>query len=178
MANKHVGGSGKDWTVFLTGYTLNQVSNYDPSAASTTSMTNAPTASTTSQSKSGKSGSSAGGIAAGVIVAVLVVSAIFGGVFFYFRRKRQQENEVEEIKSQNAVKDMSFGSSGSSGKPPIGNQDRPSMWAPDARMDSGTAQQRVSTGSIADNQDFSRRILQVCLLPSARPMADFVGAKP
>src|SRR4051794_2428364 len=84
------GGSAKDWTVFLTGYSLNAVANFDPTAASSSSITNGPTATPTNSGKSSKSGSSAGGIAAGVIVAVLVVAAIFGGVLFYFRRKRQQ----------------------------------------------------------------------------------------
>jgi cell wall integrity and stress response component len=117
-----------------------------------------PTSSST-HSSSGKSSSSAGGIAAGVIVAVLVVSAIFGGVFFYFRRRRQQESEAEGFKPQKDMKDISFGSSPASAMPI--NQDRPQMWAPDSRMDSGTATHRMSSGSIADNQDFSRRILQV-----------------
>jgi cell wall integrity and stress response component len=156
------GGSGKDWTVFLTGYSLNSVANFDPSASSSSTITNGPTASATSTGKSGKSGSSAGGIAAGVIVAVLVVAAIFGGVLFYFRRKREQDNEIEEI---HAKKDMSFASAASSGPSAAaqaGSGDRPGMWAPDSRMDSGTTQQRMSTGSIADNQDFSRRILEVC----------------
>jgi len=154
-------------TVFLTGFTLNSVPNYDPSAASSSSITNKPTASASPTGKSGKSSSSAGGIAAGVIVAVLVVAAIFGGVLFYFRRKRQEEAEVDEI---HAKKDMSFagGASGAQAAAAAnaGSGERPGMWAPDSRMDSGTAQQRMSSGSIADNQDFSRRILQV------RPLLD------
>jgi len=63
------------------------------------------------------------------------------------------------------MKDMSFGSAPSGPAAPAAaaekSGDRPGMWAPDSRMDSGTAQQRMSTGSIADNQDFSRRILEV-----------------
>jgi cell wall integrity and stress response component len=168
--------------VFLTGYTLNSVANYDPSAASSSSITHGPTASAMTSSKPGKSSSSAGGIAAGVIVAVLVVAAIFGGVLFYFRRKRAQEDGVEEIRDQ---KDMSFGGAGGRSAVPVpapaqqaGSGDRPGMWAPDSRMDSGTAAQRVSTGSIADNQDFSRRILQVCVLIVSKAVADGVGAKP
>jgi hypothetical protein len=160
--------------VFLTGFTLNAVANYNPAAASSSTITNGPTASATSSGKSGKSGSSAGGIAAGVIVAVLVVCAIFGGVLFYFRRKRQQEEGVQEIGGDHKdLKDMSFGST-VGGK----EQPRPSMWAPDERMDSGTAQHRVSTGSIADNQDFSRRILQVCSSSACETGADGIGAKP
>jgi hypothetical protein len=141
-------------------------------------MTNRPTTSASAAAKPGKSGASAGGIAAGVIVAVLVVAAIFGGVLFYFRRKRQQENEVEEI---HAKKDMSFASATTRAPAAAANAasgDRPGMWAPDSRMDSGTAQQRVSTGSIADNQDFSRRILQVCPLLDSGTVADSLGAKP
>jgi hypothetical protein len=116
---------------------------------------------------------------------VLVVAAIFGGVLFYFRRKRAQEDGIQEIGTRNDVKDMngmSFGSaaSGSAAAAAAAEKggDRPSMWAPDSRMDSGTAQQRMSTGSIADNQDFSRRILQVCGLVVSRTIADCAGAKP
>jgi hypothetical protein len=109
---------------------------------------------------------------------VLVVAAIFGGVLFYFRRKRQQENEVQEIHARN---DMSFASA-TSGRPAAAanaaSGERPGMWAPDSRMDSGTAQQRVSTGSIADNQDFSRRILEVCPLLDSGTVADSSGPKP
>jgi len=42
-----------------------------------------------------------------------------------------------------------------------GNDTRPSMWAPDNRLDGTTGGNRTSVGSIADNQDYSRKILQV-----------------
>jgi len=149
-------GSGSDINVYLTGYSLNAVPNYDPSSAKTSSLSNVATASANvSPSSAPKSSSNTGGIVAGVIVAIVVVAAIFGGVFFYFRRRRQHQ-EIDDLKHQTSV--SAFVSGGEAA--PV-SENRPQMWAPDTRLDGSTANQRLSSGSIADNQDYSRRILQV-----------------
>jgi cell wall integrity and stress response component len=99
------------------------------------------------------SGSSAGGppkgaIAAGAIVGVAVVGAIAGGLFFFLRHRRRAR---EEELNQNAEN-------------PFRNHNLPSSAASmsDSRLEpSVMMQRRQSDGSIADNQDYSRRILQV-----------------
>jgi cell wall integrity and stress response component len=90
------------------------------------------------------------GIVVGVIVAIVILGALIGAGFIFVRRR--QKREVTEIKKQNDVQTFV--------KP---DQSRPQMWAPDQRLDNEAPGRRISNGSIADNQDFSRRILQVCL---------------
>jgi len=119
------------------------------------------TASNTPSSGSGggSSGPSTAGIAAGVVVGIIAIAAIAGGVWFYLRAKRRHEVE-EEYKRQAAVSAFING-----GKP--GSSAGSS---PDSRLDPAIiTQRRMSDGSIADNQDYSRRILKVwkthsCLL--------------
>lgn len=98
----------------------------------------------------GGGGTNVGGIVAGVVVAVVVVAAAIGGVFFWMRRKRNQE--IEEAYRRNASVNNFLG------KPP-GSSGGNSIT--DARLDPVMAQRRMSDGSIADNQDYSRRILRV-----------------
>lgn len=93
------------------------------------------------------------GIIAGVVVGVVVVAACFGGLFFWMRQKRNRE--IEEEHRRNAAVNAFMG-----GKPP-GSSGGYSMEA-DTRLDPVMAQRRLSSGSIADNQDYSRRILRVC----------------
>jgi cell wall integrity and stress response component len=90
------------------------------------------------------------GIAAGVVVGVVVIAALIGGGFFYLRRKRNRE--IEEEYRRNAAVNAFIG------KPP-GSSGGGSMT--DSRMDPVMAHRRMSDGSIADNQDYSRRILRV-----------------
>jgi cell wall integrity and stress response component len=47
----------------------------------------------------------------------------------------------------------------SNGKPPTSSSGGASF---DTRLDPVMAQRRMSDGSIADNEDYSRRILKVC----------------
>ena len=90
------------------------------------------------------------GIAAGVVVGVVAVSAIAGGVLFYVR-KRKRRNLEEEYK-QNAA------GSYNTLKPATSSAGSTS----DSRLEpSVMMQRRQSDGSIADNQDYSRRILKV-----------------
>lgn len=102
-------------------------------------------------SSSSSSGPSTAGIAAGVVVGVIAIAAIAGGIWFYMRAKRRREVE-EEYKRQAAVTAFVSG-----GKP------RSSAGSShDMRLDPVImTQRRMSDGSIADNQDYSRRILKV-----------------
>ncbi|KKY33527.1 putative wsc domain containing protein [Diaporthe ampelina] len=99
-----------------------------------------------------KSSTPMGGIIAGVVVGVVVLGAAFGGLWFYMRQKRNRE--IEEEHRRNAAVNAFMG-----GKPP-GSSGGYSMET-DTRLDPVMAQRRMSSGSIADNQDYSRRILRV-----------------
>ncbi|KAJ5779603.1 Carbohydrate-binding WSC subgroup [Penicillium paradoxum] len=82
-------------------------------------------------------------IAAGVVVGVVGFAALCGAIFFWWRSKRNKTNP---------------------GSAPVGGYGRdsgpPSM--SDSRFDGDfMAQRRQSNGSIDDDHDFSRRILQV-----------------
>ncbi|EFQ27473.1 transmembrane alpha-helix domain-containing protein [Colletotrichum graminicola] len=108
-----------------------------------------PTPTETSDSKKG--GSNTAGIAAGVVVGVVVIAAIVGAVFFFIRRRRNAE--IEEEHRRNAAVNAFIGGS----KPPSSS----GMSMSDSRMDPTLAHRRMSDGSIADNQDYSRKILRV-----------------
>ncbi|KAH0401446.1 hypothetical protein KCU89_g4153, partial [Aureobasidium melanogenum] len=116
-------------------------------------ITQVPTSTGTSSAdseKSHKGGSNTAGIAAGVVVGIVVVAALFGAAFFFWRRKQRRETETGHQQlndySSSAQKPMAF---------------RPAP-GPDSRIDpDAMASRRMSDGSIADNEDYSRRILKV-----------------
>ena len=98
------------------------------------------------------SGSNKAGIAAGVVVGIVALSAIAGGIFFFLRNRKRRA--VEEEYRRNVAGD--YGA-----QPPTSSAGSVS----DARLEpSVMMQRRQSDGSIADNQDYSRRILQVFVL--------------
>jgi cell wall integrity and stress response component len=99
---------------------------------------------------SSKKSSSTIGIVVGVIVGIVIVGALAGAGFIILRRRQRQE--MEDFKKQNDVSTFVGGKV---------DQSRPQMWAPDSRLENDSSGRRVSNGSIADNQDYSRRILQV-----------------
>ncbi|KAM5345691.1 hypothetical protein ACJ41O_011552 [Fusarium nematophilum] len=99
-----------------------------------------------------KDGPNVAAIAAGSVVGVVVVAAIIGGAVFFVRRKRNAE--IEEEHRRNAAVNAFINGS----KPP-GSSGSISMT--DSRLDPVMAHRRLSDGSIADNQDYSRRILRV-----------------
>lgn len=103
--------------------------------------------------KSKKSGPNVAGIAAGVVVGVVVAAAAIGGLFFWLRRKRNAE--IEEDHRRNAAVNAFISGS----KPPSAAGGSISM--SDTRLDPGLSHRRLSDGSIADNEDYSRRILRV-----------------
>lgn len=92
------------------------------------------------------------GIAVGVVVGVVAAAAIIGGVFFWLRRKRNAE--IEEDHRRNAAVNAFISGS----KPPSTSG---GLSMTDARLDPVLAHRRLSDGSIADNEDYSRRILRV-----------------
>ncbi|KAI1082426.1 hypothetical protein F5B20DRAFT_502668 [Whalleya microplaca] len=118
--------------------------------ASTSDQIETITASSDPNGGSG-GGTNTTGIAVGVVVGVVVVGGILGGVFFWMRRKRNAE--IEEEHRRNAAVNAFI----SGGKPP-GSSGGLSM--SDSRLDP-VMNRRMSDGSIADNQDYSRRILRV-----------------
>lgn len=87
-----------------------------------------------------------------MVVSVVVVAAIIGAVFFVLRRRRNKEIE-EEHRRNAAVNSFINGA-----KPPSSSG---GFSITDSRLDPVMAQRRVSNGSIADDQDYSRRILRV-----------------
>ncbi|KAL3426239.1 Cell wall integrity and stress response component 1 [Phlyctema vagabunda] len=96
------------------------------------------------------SGPSKAGIAAGVVVGVLGVLGIVAGIFVFMRSRKRRA--IEEEHRRNAAVSSFVG------KPPTSSNGSFS----DTRLDPAVmAQRRMSDGSIADNQDYSRRILKV-----------------
>lgn len=167
--DKEACGSLEDdiFSIFNTGVEV-AVDSMDPVSSSTTaasstdaSETTAPetaaatttTSEPTETSGSGKKGgSNTAAIAAGTVVGVVVIAAIIGAAVFFVRRRRNAE--IEEEHRRNAAVNAFINGS----KPP-GSSGSISMT--DSRLDPVMAHRRLSDGSIADNQDYSRRILRV-----------------
>jgi cell wall integrity and stress response component len=125
----------------------------------------------TSQSSSG--GPSKAGIAAGVVAGVLAICAAVGGLFFFLRARKR--NSVEEAYRRNAAINQ-FVQGG-------GKQTSEGSSVNDSRLDpSIMVQRRMSDGSIADNQDYSRRILKVryrvCGITELQSLICSTGRKP
>ena len=97
--------------------------------------------------KGGGGGSNTAGIVAGVVVGGVGLIAIIGAVFFVLRYKKRKaiEDEYRRNAMLNNYPKTALSSTGS-----------------DSRFDGVfMAERRQSNGSIDDDQDFSRRILQV-----------------
>ncbi|CAF9920257.1 MAG: hypothetical protein HETSPECPRED_004212 [Heterodermia speciosa] len=94
-------------------------------------------------------GANTAGIAAGVVVGVAVICGIAGGLFFFLRRRKQRAEQADHSRHH---------------ENPFNTNNLPSSAASmsDSRLEpSVMMQRRQSDGSIADNQDYSRRILTV-----------------
>jgi cell wall integrity and stress response component len=156
------GGKNLLWVV-LTGNTRNQVDYFQPSSSSSSSMP--PKTSSTMATSTAVASATASpvtappqddkpntvAIAVGVVVGILALAAILFGVWFLLRRKRQQQ--AEEDYRRNAANVNSFVGSGKL------HTSNSSM--NDSRLDPSFMDRRQSNGSIADNEDYSRRILKV-----------------
>ena len=106
----------------------------------------------------GDSGPNVAGIAAGVVVGVVAVAGLGIGLFFFMRHRKRKAAE-EEYKRTQVTDFMRHGGTSASsgeGKPPNTGYSNMS----DSRLDP-EANKRNSSGSIADNQDYSRRVLRV-----------------
>lgn len=121
---------------------------------SATSAASATSSADSDDKKEHKSKSNTAGIAAGVVVGVVVIAAIAGGVYFYMRNRRRKQIEEEYSKRSQAQGPGIPASRGMSV--------RSNHAGPDARLDpEAMVNRRLSDGSIADEQDYSRRILKV-----------------
>jgi cell wall integrity and stress response component len=153
------------WTVYNTGLVA-RVADSDPSvvkpsssassSAAATSAAQATSSASASPSQSAPPSSGGGGntvgIAVGVVVGVVVLLGIAGVVFFIFRRRRNAE--IEDEHRRNAAVNAFI----NGGKAP---STAGSLSINDQRLDPVMANRRASSGSIDDNQDYSRRILRV-----------------
>jgi cell wall integrity and stress response component len=157
-------GGDNYWLVVLTGLTKNKIANLDP--ASVTGTNGSPTTKTSTSSLGAStvvvtathapgatnspspSKPNTVGIAVGVVVGVVAIAGLIIGVLFFLRQRRRREVE-DEYKRQASVNQFVSG----------GHKSNSSM--NDSRLDPELVR-RDSTGSIADNQDYSRRILKVC----------------
>lgn len=161
------GGIGGYFQLYLSGLTGNVEIAPDPSSSASASLTATkstaavvtmtvpptsalPASSTSSAAKAGKSSSpSKVGIAVGVVVGVIALAGIIGAVVLFMKRRRNRE--IEEEHRRNAA---------------IGSAKSDKSSVTDQRLDPSIySHRRQSIGSIADERDFSRRILQVCDTP-------------
>jgi cell wall integrity and stress response component len=179
-------GGASTFSVYLTGYD-NSVGTAagSGSGSSSSSVTSAPAASsapgstTVSQAPSvitkagetivitasgqaeatnqpsgggGSGGGSKVGIAVGIVVGVVVLFALIGGGIFFIRHRKRKAVE-EEYRRNQAINSFVTSDKPASKGGSISDQ----------RLDPSILHhRRQSDGSIADEMDFSRRILQVC----------------
>lgn len=99
-----------------------------------------------------KKGPNVAGIAAGVVVGLVALAAAAGILFFFLRNRKRKQIEAEHRNSL-GTKSSWWGQKPSSGTNSLSD----SRLEPSVMM-----QRRQSDVSIADNQDYSRRILKVC----------------
>ena len=173
FTNMWLGGGEDAWSVQLDGISYDVENSPDTGSSNSGSGTKGATSSgtttaspsvitqagqtivvtATSSSKSNSSGGpSKTGIAVGVVVGVVAICAIVGGLFFFLRARKRKS--VEEAYRRNAAIN-SFVQGGGVKSASEGS-------VADSRLDpSLMVQRRMSDGSIADNQDYSRRILKV-----------------
>ena len=107
----------------------------------------------------GSSGPNKTAIAVGVVVGVFALAAIIGGALLWLRHRRKAESDAE---NRHGPVNPFVGPGERSEKPPS-----TAVSIADSRLDpSAMFARRQSNSSIADNQDYSRRILKVQYLTS------------
>ncbi|KAK4203421.1 hypothetical protein QBC40DRAFT_167075 [Triangularia verruculosa] len=167
---EHACGGKNYFSVYNTGKTLDvdyaedSGPTGDKHKTSTTSTTSAPTQVVTlppsvvtktpppTDEEEKKGGKNVAGIVAGVVVGVIAAAGLGIGAYMYLRRKRNKE--IEEEHRRNAAVSAFIGN-------PPGSSRGSGISGADSRMDPVMAQRRMSDGSIADNEDYSRKILRV-----------------
>ncbi|RFU26197.1 hypothetical protein B7463_g10140, partial [Scytalidium lignicola] len=128
---------------------------YTVTIGASTVVVTAPPSGTSTPSGSGGGGGGGpnkGAIAAGAVVGVLAVAGLVGGIFFFMRNRKRRELE-EEHRRNAAINSIMTASKGGPGSGVSSFSD--------TRLDPIMAHRRMSDGSIADNEDYSRRILKV-----------------
>jgi cell wall integrity and stress response component len=123
-------------------HTSDRTLSFDFTHTETVITTPAPTQSSASSS----SGGVTGGAAAGIVIGLLALAAVGIGAFFFVRRRQRRDSYEKQYESSG------FGSSSGSMSRPFGT---------DQRLEPGMVQKRESVGSLADEQDYSRKILRV-----------------
>ncbi|KAI9850753.1 MAG: hypothetical protein M1838_005164 [Thelocarpon superellum] len=172
-------GGQNFWGAWLTGteatvpnMPASSSSSSNPSTTSAPSSSNTPTTTKSSQpstiteagqtivvtapsqsdgsaaTQSTSSGPNKAAIAAGVVVGLVAIAALAGGTFLFLRGRKRRAVE-EEYRRNAAI-------NGITGKTDSSSSVSDSRLEPSVMM-----QRRMSDGSIADNQDYSRRILKV-----------------
>lgn len=172
---------GTYWTVYLTGVRTNVANATDDetTSSSTVASTSVPTSTKTAapslvtvgttvitvtasaqaasasaaEASSQSNKSNTAGIIAGVVIGIVLVAALAGGAFLWLRHKRRRE--IEKEYQRNASIDNFV----ANGKPPTSSAGYSNHT--DTRLDHSALQRRMSDGSIADNEDYSRKILRV-----------------
>lgn len=181
FGNEACGTLGSFFSIWNTGINIDP-GNYVPPSSSSTTSSSSSSSSTSSTSSDAEQSSAAAanpsgpatpsaeptpsdapsggskktnvaGIAAGTVVGVVVLGGLLGAAFFTMRRRRNAE--IEEEHRRNAAVNAFINGS----KPPSTSG---SISMSDSRLDPIMAHRRLSDGSIADNEDYSRRILRVC----------------
>ncbi len=130
--------------------TVSQSPSVITKAGETIVVTASGQAGATVQPSGGSGHSSKISIAVGVIVGVIILCALIGGGVFFIRHRKRKAVE-EEYRRNQAVNSFVTGDKPHSKGGSISDQ----------RLDPALHHRRQSDGSIADEMDFSRKILQV-----------------
>lgn len=132
--------------------TVTQAPSVITKAGETIVITAPGQAEATSQSSSENGGGNKVGMAVGIVVGIILFAALVGGGVFWMRHRKRKAVE-EEYRRNQSINNF------------VGN-DKPhsQSGSSDQRLDPSILHhRRQSDGSIADEMDFSRRILQVSL---------------
>lgn len=117
--------------------------------------TTAPDNQGSNESNKSGGGTNKAAIAAGVVVGVVGLAAIIAALMFWMKRRNREKVEEEYRRNAQLSDYVSGGAAGAAGR-----GDGREKYGHDQRLDP-SAQRRLSNGSIADDQDYSRKILQV-----------------
>ncbi|RDW45068.1 hypothetical protein B0I75DRAFT_139261 [Yarrowia lipolytica] len=154
-----------------TSHTTGSPTTTSPTRTSGTSMTSASSdaqssasataGALTEEEKDKKSGGISGGAIAGIVIGVVAGIALVGLAFFILRRRRQSYEYQTQASDRYGFTDdpfttaaedkMNFSHNGTSAFVPVDQRLNPAL----------INQRRMSEGSIADEQDYSRKILRV-----------------
>ncbi|KAI5289130.1 hypothetical protein KEM54_004344 [Ascosphaera aggregata] len=122
-----------------------------------TTDSTSPAGATETATKGNKSGgTNKAAIAAGVVVGVVGTAAVIAGAIFWTKRRNRAKVEEEYRRNAQLSDYVAGGAASGAARDGAGRE----KYGRDQRLDP-SAQRRLSNGSIADVQDYSRRILKV-----------------